>query len=199
MCACRVQVECCIGGVDVTWGRMDDKAHRNSKVRKLYRMGALGREAYGVWTYRWSWCLDSPDLDGFIPDEELDEGERRCAELLSSALHNGRGLWRKVDGGYVIHDFHEYNPTKKQRQKKLRADRERMAEKRAVEKESHATRERLASESPPRARAGLGMGTYWQESREEIAVEPLPPTGDARLDAANADLGMVRPIRRVVR
>lgn len=179
----------------MTWGRMDDKAHRNQKVRRLYRMGTPGREAYGVWTYRWSWCLDSPDLDGFIPDDELDEGERRSAELLCSALHHGRGLWRKVDGGYVIHDFHEYNPTKKQRQKKLRADRERQAEKRALEKESQASRTRLESESHPRARVGLGMGTYRQQSREEVAVEPLPPTGDARTDAANADLGLVRRLR----
>lgn len=183
----------------MTWGRMDDKAHRNRKVRALYRMGTPGREAYGVWTYRWSWCLDSPDLDGFIPDDELDEGERRSAELLCSGLHNGRGLWRKVDGGYVIHDFHEYNPTKKQRQKKLRADRERQAEKRALEKESHATRTRLDSESPPCARAGLGMGTYRLDTREGVEVEPLPPTGDAEHDAIARDLGLVRPIRRVVR
>lgn len=109
----------------MTWGKMDDKAHRNKKVRKLYRMGAKGREAYGVWTFRWSWCLDDPDLTGFVPEEELDAGELRAAELLCSDLHEGRGLWVKVEGGYKFHDFHEYNPTKDQVERKKKYDRDR--------------------------------------------------------------------------
>lgn len=139
----------------MTWGKMDDKAHRNKKVRKLYRMGAKGREAYGVWTFRWSWCLDDPELTGIVPEEELDAGELRAAEILCSDLHNGRGLWEKVDGGYKFHDFHEYNPTKEQVERKKKYDRDRKKQSeppttpRGFRSDSEATPEGIEEESCP--------------------------------------------------
>lgn len=36
------------------WGRMDDKFHRNEKVRRLRKIRG-GREALGVWVFWWSW------------------------------------------------------------------------------------------------------------------------------------------------
>lgn len=136
----------------MTWGRMDDKFHRNRKVRELRRMKG-GREALGDWAFWWSWCLDDPSLTGVVPAFELDASEKRSASLLVSV-----GLWDVVDGGYQFHDFHEYNPRREQREAKKAADRERIAEKRAasrndVARDTSATRTRLESEShecPPR-------------------------------------------------
>lgn len=108
----------------MTWGRMDDKFHRSRKVKTLRRT-ASGRKALGTWVFWWSWCLDDPELNGFIPSEDLDESDRKCASVLVSA-----GLWDEIQGGFCFHDFHDYNPTREQREAKLNSDRSRMAGKR---------------------------------------------------------------------
>jgi hypothetical protein len=178
----------------VTWGRMDDKFHRNKKVRAL-RKSPAGRLALGTWLFWWSWCLDDPELDGFVPTDELDSADLKSAELLCA-----NGLWDRVDGGFRYHDFHDYNPTKKQRLHKLESDRLRAAEKRSLQQEvardSSATRPRLAKESPPRARVGMGMGTYEREIEERDTLsgsrsEPADSDHQARADRALADLRRV--------
>lgn len=86
----------------MTWGKMDDKFHRNRKVRELRRLKG-GREALGDWAHWWSWCLDDPELTGVVPEFELDASERKSAALLVQV-----GLWDVVDGGYRFHDFRPY-------------------------------------------------------------------------------------------
>lgn len=144
------------------WGKMDDKFHRNRKVRKLRRMRG-GVEALGVWAYRWSWCLDDVDLTGMVPEDELDERELKAAPKLVEV-----GLWDEVEGGFRFHDFNEYNPTKEQVERKKERDRQRAAALRAEEKtrnseqtskntgdlelvacDSPANRKRVADESSP--------------------------------------------------
>lgn len=123
------------------WGRMDDKFHRNRKVRELRRVKG-GREALGTWVYWWSWCLDDPDLSGFVPSDELPPADAKVAPLLVEV-----GLWDEVDGGYRFHDFAEYNPTRTQIEAKKKADRERVAAKREASRENVACDN--ASDSPP--------------------------------------------------
>lgn len=130
------------------WGKMDDKFHRNRKVRELLRIhGRPGREALGCWTFWWSWCLDDPELSGLVPSYELDTDEIESAKLLVTV-----GLWDATPDGYRFHDFHEYNPSREQREAKKSADRERVASKRGASREdvasdTDATGERLAPES----------------------------------------------------
>jgi hypothetical protein len=166
---------------------MDDKFHRNKKVRKL-RKSPAGRAALGAWAFWWSWCLDDPELTGFVPADELDAADLKSADLLCEAE-----LWDRVEGGFRFHDFHDYNPTKKQREHKLEADRQRIAEKRAEEsnvaRDSQATRKRLANESPPRARVGMGMGTYEREIEERDTLSGSSDSdAQTRADRALADL-----------
>lgn len=178
-----------MGGVAVTWGRMDDKFHRNKKVRKLRRQKG-GREALGVWAFWWSWCLDDPDLTGVVPISELDEADKKAALLLVAAE-----LWEVVDVGYVYHDFHEYNPTKSQREAKKEADRERVSAKRKgistdvardsqaspsrVASESQASRSNVASESHPRAIPSHPIPSQPSESARTRMPEVPEPSGDA--------------------
>lgn len=119
------------------WGKMDDKFHRNRKVRALRKTEA-GRDALGVWVYWWSWCLDDPELTGIVPRDELNAADLKAAELLVSVE-----LWDEVDDGYAFHDFASYNPTREKVEHKRAADRERQAAKR-----SDASRADVASESP---------------------------------------------------
>lgn len=157
----------------MTWGKMDDKFHRNPKVRAL-RQTRGGRAALGTWVYWWSWCLDDPEFAGVVPANELSNAEEKCAELLVQV-----GLWDRIDVGYRFHDFHNYNPTKSQIEAKRAADRERVSAKRHgkradVARDSCASRERIESDSAasrtrvaPRARL---------PSRPD-PNSPLPPEG----------------------
>jgi hypothetical protein len=138
------------------WGKMDDKFHRNPKVRALRRMKG-GTEALGVWVLWWSWCLDDATLTGFVPDVELSRSDERAAATLVSV-----GLWDRVDGGYVFHDFSQYNPTPEQVERKKAMDRERLAAKRAAE--SGASRKNVASD----------IANDTQASRADSAGESLP-------------------------
>lgn len=176
----------------MTWGKMDDKAHRNRKVRKLYRMGAKGREAYGVWTFRWSWCLDDPDLTGFIPLDELDAAEQRSAVLLCSDLHEGRGLWERVVGGYRIHDFHQYNPTREQADAKREYDRQFSAQRRTeMQGKSDTTPPKVVNDSEPiRNRVG-------HESFPARVSHPIPipfPSQDPPVAPQGAQQTGTRPL-----
>ena len=135
------------------WGRMDDKFHRNPKVRELRRRKG-GREALGVWVYWWSWCLDDPNLTGLVPGTELSREDEKAAALLVDV-----GLWDRDGDDFQFHDFAEYNPKRDDIEKKRAADRERVAAKRAASREhvardnlgdTDASRERVAGESLPR-------------------------------------------------
>lgn len=158
------------------WGRLDDKLHRNDKVRELRKRKAVGREALGVWTFWLSWCLDDPAYNGVVPAHELPAAdERGVRELLDV------GLWERAGDDYQIHDFFAYAQRPDQVETKRRIDRERLAAKRAasrpdVARESHATTPRQIRESPP--------------PDPVPDPEPLQPEKDpprARLAASSAD------------
>jgi hypothetical protein len=149
------------------WGRMDDKFHRNSKVRELRRARG-GRDALGAWVYWWSWCLDDPELTGFVPADELPAADLKAAELLVKV-----GLWDECEGGYMFHDFNHYNPTKRQVEDKKEADRIRAAEKRAAEK--LANRSKSTSESKETSHATPERESFELEStRVPIPSHPVP-------------------------
>lgn len=145
------------------WGRMDDKFHRNRKVRELRRIKG-GREALGTWVYWWSWCLDEPDLVGFVPADELPPADAKAAPLLVEV-----GLWDEVDGGYQFHDFAEYNPTRQQVEAKKKADRERVAAKREETREIVACD--IAGDTEPDTPT---TNTRVASTRRAPASQPIP-------------------------
>lgn len=176
----------------MTWGKMDDKFHRNPKVRAL-RQTRGGRVALGTWVFWWSWCLDDPEFSGVVPASELSNADEKCAELLVQV-----GLWDRIDVGYRFHDFHNYNPTRSRLEAKRAADRERVSakrnEKRAtvacdipasrerVESESDATILRVASRArlpsrpdpdPPNPPGGAGATRFAEQSPEPATTVDL--------------------------
>lgn len=82
------------------WFKVDDGFHSHPKVLRA------GNAAVGLWTRCGSWCSDQL-TDGFVPDEiaRMYGTRKEVATLLDV------GLWFRVDGGYVMHDFGDYNPT----------------------------------------------------------------------------------------
>ena len=151
----------------MAWGRMDDKFHRNPKVRGLRRSRG-GREALGVWVFWWSWCLDDPGLTGFVPVEELSDSDERSAKLLCDA-----GLWESADGGYRFHDFSKYNPSRLKLDAKKTADKARVAADREME--------RVATElNVARDIAQVSLAT-----NENVARDTPNPSPATNLDVAS--------------
>lgn len=94
----------------MAWARIDDNFFNHPKVRKagkdaiIFHMAAL--------------CHSNAfTTDGFIADDLLDliaaQAFQRKAKALADLLVDCN-LWDRVEGGYLIHDFLEYNYSKQQ-------------------------------------------------------------------------------------
>jgi len=84
----------------MTWARVDDKLHSSIK----WRMAS--RSARALWVTSLSWCMDQL-TDGHVPTEMLRvlDGTKRDANDLVRV-----GLWEAAEGGYVFHDWADYQP-----------------------------------------------------------------------------------------
>lgn len=112
----------------MTWFKVDDKLHANSKVRKVL---AVEPAALALWVVAGSWSSDAL-TDGFVPDHQLPWLIPAGAEQLALQLVTAR-LWRRVRGGYQFHEWEadgdgtKRNPTKieveEERRKKAEAGR----------------------------------------------------------------------------
>jgi hypothetical protein len=87
----------------MSWVKIDDQMPRHPKLLGLGRDRLM---CQGVWMD--GMCYASAYLtDGVIPAAALEKGSERYAQLLVTA-----GLWEKIDGGYRVHDYHDYQPTR---------------------------------------------------------------------------------------
>lgn len=82
------------------WFRVDDALAFHAKTV------AVGNAAMGMWVRAGSWSLQQL-TDGFIPTHiVLTIGTRGGATALVAS-----GMWEEADGGYLFHDWDEYQPT----------------------------------------------------------------------------------------
>lgn len=87
----------------MSWVKVDDQMPRHPKLLSL---GKDRLVCQGLWLD--GMCYASAYLtDGFVPAAALERGSERYAERLVRA-----GLWEPVDGGFRIHDYHDYQPTR---------------------------------------------------------------------------------------
>lgn len=89
------------------WFRVDDGLPQHPKVLGL-RRGSRRLAAMGAWTLAGAWCAAHPSQNGVVPDGVLDDlgvSSAIAADLVDV------GMWVRVEGGYIFHDFHDYNPT----------------------------------------------------------------------------------------
>jgi hypothetical protein len=87
----------------MSWVKVDDQMTRHPKFLRLGRNRLV---CQGVWLD--GMCYASSYLtDGFVPEAALDRAS------LSAAAHLVEvGLWQQVQGGFRIHDYHDYQPTR---------------------------------------------------------------------------------------
>ena len=102
----------------MTWLKTDDRYPEHRKVRRLtdgaYRL------------HHTAMCACAKDeTDGLVTSEDIADMEhgarlRKYIPALVSA-----GLWEEIDGGWLVHDFLDYNPSHADLEAKRARDRER--------------------------------------------------------------------------
>jgi hypothetical protein len=116
----------------MTWSRFDDAARKHPKALMA------GNDAWGFWCAAIMYS-NQYGTDGFIPDVALatqvlpvpiaKSKAKKLAEACCAAVTapGGPGLFVRDEerGGYVIHDFLDWNPSKAETDEKRKKDRER--------------------------------------------------------------------------
>lgn len=102
----------------MTWIRLDDQIAHHPKLI------AAGPVAAWLWVCGNGYC-NKYLTDGFIPTSQLRNlgGVTNPAKWADKLVEVG--LWDAVQGGYRVHDYHDYNPTKAQVEDKRKKDRDR--------------------------------------------------------------------------
>jgi hypothetical protein len=123
------------------WGKLDDSFYDHPKLDKLGRQRMAGA---GLWSVSISWC-NRRLTDGYVPTDRvrLLGGTIAQAEALVKA-----GLFEKVDGGYQIHDFLDFNDSKEYVLSRRARDAERQRLQRASKVESQRDTARTHSVTP---------------------------------------------------
>ena len=90
----------------MSWFKLDDNSYDHPKIEQA------GNEAYGVWCRAGGYC-SKHHTDGFIPEAKaLALGRKSLWIRLEKAIGFGSsGMVEKVENGWQIHDFLEYNPS----------------------------------------------------------------------------------------
>lgn len=126
----------------MTWAKLDDRFHAHPEIERA------GLAATGLYAMSLSYAA-CYETDGQLPDEWVRKRSRpgipgRLVEL---------GLWERIDGGYLIPDFLDYNPSRAD----LTAQRER---------DRRRKRDGILTESK-RTRVGSGTGTGSKDASRE--------------------------------
>lgn len=163
-------------------------------LTRLPKFIAAGAHAGWLWVGGLGYCKEHL-TDGFIPDAvvpTLAPGVKqpaKSAEMLVSA-----GLWESVNGGYLMHDYHEHNPTKALVEKKRKDAVERKRRQRDRDEMSQRdTRVTALTGAPVGAGSGYGIGNGSEGvESEESARETTPPAwGQRRSGAGQRADGLV--------
>lgn len=87
------------------WAKVDDTLHSHPKARKA------GLPALGLHLLAMSYCGQYL-TDGFVDRDWLDERLRTASEHKLPDKLVTAGLWHRGDGGFWIHDWLVYNPSR---------------------------------------------------------------------------------------
>ncbi|MCE5247916.1 hypothetical protein LLG88_13465 [bacterium] len=106
------------------WAKIDDSAPDHFKfIQAGKRLGPDGRLlAFGFFVS--GVCFSNRHLtDGYLPLDVVETWSKRAGTLASALV--SVGLWDRADGGFQIHDFHDYNPASDEVQARREKDRAR--------------------------------------------------------------------------
>lgn len=114
----------------MSYVRLDDNFADHPKLRRYSRRARCS----AGWLHVEALCYAGRhNTDGFIPSEVAGEfGSQADIARLTAPFNNGCGLWEVTDGGYLIHDYLDYNPSRREVDEKRDKARERMRRVRGV-------------------------------------------------------------------
>ena len=109
----------------MTWFKVDDGFYDHPKSARI------SLAATGLWVRAGSWC-GKQEHDGIIPSYMLpmlaNGASTRTTNRLVAELVEA-GLWEEVQGiGWLVHDWHLYQPSRAERDAEREATRRRQAE-----------------------------------------------------------------------
>jgi hypothetical protein len=107
----------------VTWVKLEDDFSENPKI------AGLSDSALALWVTGLAYCNRNL-TDGFIPSQVGLGQLRYCDGNAVPPIREleATGLWDEIPGGWEVHDFHDYQPTKEAVLAERAAARERMQE-----------------------------------------------------------------------
>lgn len=160
----------------MAWLRIDDKFTSHAKV------APLSDSALALWLRAAAWSQDHK-TDGFIPVEQLTvlaKKPLRSAKKLAEELVNATGglkefgLWEEVDGGWLVHDWQDYQPPP---EKLSASEAARVAGKRSAE-----ARRQKNGTAQPNFRSSLPnvSDPFAGRSANELPSKPDPLETDVR-------------------
>lgn len=178
----------------MTWFKVDDSLHSHPKVL------ATEPAALGLWVIAGSWSSGNL-TEGFVPDHVLPRLLPDSAKLARELV--AAGLWRRVQGGYTFHDWHDYNPSKEAVSNRRRAAAERQQRWRQGKRNAvtnaptnsvtHASGNGVSHSSPSRPVTHMQVGEELSveggsggETAERNAVTNAPTPAGAESNAAQA-------------
>jgi hypothetical protein len=123
---------------------LDDRFPTHPKILKAGELLGAGGASRALHLYLLGLAYARQNLtDGFIPESFVSScGAISKSGSIAKVLANRTiRLWRKVKGGYVIHDFHAWNPTAQREKEKREQHREKMRRWRAAKANGGVTRD----------------------------------------------------------
>lgn len=174
----------------MTWARLDDMFPWNRKIRRLsdaaFRVHTTGIVACA--RDLTDGLIRQDDIDDFPPQRTLDKGLRELVD---------RGLWEVVEGGWRIHDYLDYNPSKvdveaeraaaRERQRKRRLARAGVTDEPDVTRDSRVTHGVVTRESQTPSQPVPTRPTRPVPTRPDVGVLHVVGDGDQVQDRPVGD------------
>lgn len=176
----------------MAWVKIDDAFFRHPKV------ATAGRDARDL--YLAALCYAGAQLtDGFVPggvlrqlgaDADIDNPDCAASRLVAT------GLWHEADGGWTIHDYHDYQPSAEQVKAQRAATAERVSRWRAARRPLQ-----VGYADTGNARSNAVTNAPVTPAPVPIPVPrdspPLnPPTGGAAMPLASPGVSLGRSTKR---
>jgi hypothetical protein len=163
----------------MAWFKIDDSFHSHPKVL------AATPAALGLWVVAGAWC-SSNLTDGLVPDYVLPRLVADAADLAKQLVT--AGLWRRTKGGFLFHDWLDYNPSAATIKAEREAARQRMRElrdKRAGKEEPAGKPANGSGEQAANVQTKFGRRsqprpdpTRSSSFQEELSPPPASPSGE---------------------
>jgi len=181
----------------MSWAKLDDRRHQNVKLLRA-GLAADGLDARGI-TYS-----SANETDGFVDEHAVPllTAGAPWRKLVATLEREGR--WERVDGGWQIHDYLDFNPSHADLEAKREADRVRKQSGRipsgiqAVSKHPDPTRPvktKTLHEPASPATAGEGLNAK-AKSTPRVGTKAPDPLFDAVVDACRINPDELTPDAR---